>query len=570
MDKVQQNYERWLSSAKVNEEDKALLRAMSSGERDEAFFQDIQFGTGGMRGVLGPGTNRMNSFTVKRATIAFGLMLLKEFPHEEARGVVISHDNRHHSRDYAEECAEILNKMGINAFLFDSLRPTPELSYGVRYQHALGGLMITASHNPKQYNGYKVYDDKGCQLVPEKIQPMLDILAQLPNELEVEPTLAKKKGTTLILPKKVDDDYVALVEGCQINPQLDKKGFKIVYTPNHGTSYENAMRVFKDCGYDIIPVEKQCTHDPDFSGTLSPNPEMDDAWIEPIKLAKEIHADVAVMTDPDGDRCGIAYLSSKGTYERLTGNQSGALLIDYIFSERKRQGKLHKNGVMYDTIVTSDLGRKITKSYGLANESFLTGFKYIGDRIGYYEDLGHGPVFEFGYEESYGCLVAPFARDKDGIQAILLYCEMALWYHLKGIPLDVAFHNLEKKFGYHETTTDSIYFEGSSGAETMKAMMDRLHEKAPTEVEGYKIIRVEDYFKGTYLNQDGSKGKLTLPKEEVVRLFFDDGSWIAVRPSGTEPKIKFYVEAVAKSDEGLHQKAVSLSKSLQKALGIQL
>jgi phosphoglucomutase len=569
MNAVDSKYQKWISSTKVSSEDKATLLAMDDKEKDDAFFQDIQFGTGGMRGILGPGTNRMNEFTVKRATIALGEMLLAQYPDAPKRGVVISHDNRHHSRDYAEECAQILNEMGLQAYLFDSLRPTPELSYGVRYVKAVGGIMITASHNPKQYNGYKVYDDKGCQLIPEKIQPMLDILDQLPDPLCVETPKGKTAGTTAILPTKVDDDYVKAVEATQINPNLNKKNFKIVYTPNHGTSLENALRVFKDCGYEIYPVESQCTHDPDFSGTLSPNPEMDDSWIEPIKLAKKLHADVAVMTDPDGDRCGIAYLSSKGTYEHLTGNQSGALLIDYIFSERKRQGKLHADGVMYDTIVTSDLGRKVAKNYGVANESFLTGFKYIGDRIGYYEDKGKGPTFEFGYEESYGCLVAPFVRDKDGIQAILLYCEMALWYHLKGIPLDRAFVALEKKYGYHETTTDSIYFEGSSGSAKMKTMMDELHENPPKEIEGYKIVRVEDYEKSKATNANGSVEALTLPKEEVVRLFFNDGSWIAVRPSGTEPKIKFYVEAVAASDEGLHAKAMNLSKSLQKALGIK-
>jgi phosphoglucomutase len=568
MNNAQKNYERWLLSAKVSPEDKKILAAMSPEEKDDAFFQDIQFGTGGMRGVLGPGTNRMNEFTVQRATIAFAKVLLKQFPDACSRGVVISHDNRHHSRDYAEECAHIFNTMGLNAYLFDSLRPTPELSYGVRAKHAVGGIMITASHNPKQYNGYKIYDEKGCQLVPEQIQPVLDLLASLPNELEVEPERAEKQGKTSILPPSIDDDYVALVEKTQVNPDLNKKDFKIVYTPNHGASLENALRVFKDCGYTIIPVESQCTHDPDFSGTLSPNPEMDDSWIEPIKLAKKVHADIAVMTDPDGDRCGIAYLSSKGTYERFTGNQSGALLIDYIFSERKKKGLLHKDGVLYDTIVTSSLGREIAAHYGVKSESFLTGFKYIGERIGYYEDLGKGPTFEFGYEESYGCLVAPFVRDKDGIQAILLYSEMALYYHLKGIPLDVAFLNLEKKYGYHETVMDSIYFEGSNGAAKMQAMMDQLHTNPPMAMEGHQIKRVEDYTTGIAKNADGTTEKLTLPSSEVLRLFLDDGSWIAVRPSGTEPKIKFYVEAVSTNDENLHQKAFDLSKSLQKALGI--
>lgn len=568
MSNVEKNYERWLLSKKVSSEDKAILQKMTPQEKDDAFFQDIQFGTGGMRGILGPGTNRMNSFTVKRATVAFANVLLSQYQDAEKRGVVISHDNRHHSRDYAEECAHILNEMGLNAYLFDSLRPTPELSYGVRVMHAVGGIMITASHNPKQYNGYKIYDEKGCQLVPQQIQPILDLLLKLPNELEIEPKKAKQPGKTTILPAQIDDDYVKAVEATQINPDLSKKGFKIVYTPNHGASLENALRVFKDCGYTVIPVESQCTHDPDFSGTLSPNPEMDDSWIEPIKLAKQVHADIAVMTDPDGDRCGIAFLSSKGTYERFTGNQSGALLIDYLFSERKRKGLLHKDGVLYDTIVTSSLGREIAKHHGIKTESFLTGFKYIGERIGHYEDVGKGPTFEFGYEESYGCLVAPFVRDKDGIQAILLYSEMALYYHLQGIPLDIAFRNLEKKYGYHETVMDSIYFEGSDGAAKMQGMMNLLHENPPMAIEGHQISRIEDYAKSIARNQDGSIEKLSLPTSEVLRLFLDDGSWIAVRPSGTEPKIKFYVEAVANNDEKLHQKAIELSKSLQKALGI--
>lgn len=568
MNNAKKNYERWLLSEKVSPEDKKILAAMSPEEKDDAFFQDIQFGTGGMRGVLGPGTNRINEFTIQRATIAFAQALLKQFPDACFRGVVISHDNRHHSRDYAEECAHILNTIGLNAYLFDSLRPTPELSYGVRAMHAVGGIMITASHNPKQYNGYKIYDEKGCQLVPEQIQPILDLLENLPNELETEPERAEKQGKTTILPASIDDDYVTLVEKTQVNPDLKKKGFKIVYTPNHGASLENALRVFKDCGYTIIPVESQCTHDPDFSGTLSPNPEMDDSWVEPIKLAKKVHADIAVMTDPDGDRCGIAYLSSKGTYERFTGNQSGALLIDYIFSERKKKGLLHKDGVLYDTIVTSSLGREIAAHYGIKSESFLTGFKYIGERIGYYEDLGKGPAFEFGYEESYGCLIAPFVRDKDGIQAILLYSEMALYYHLQDIPLDVAFLNLEKEYGYHETIMDSVYFEGSNGAAKMQAMMDQLHTNPPMAMEGHEIKRVEDYTTGIAKNADGKTEKLMLPSSEVLRFFLDDGSWIAVRPSGTEPKIKFYVEAVSTNDKNLHQKAFDLSKSLQKALGI--
>jgi phosphoglucomutase len=566
---VESNYARWLSSPKVSAEDKLTLKAMSQKEKDDAFFQNIEFGTAGMRGVLGPGTNRMNEFTVKKATIAFGRYLLEKFPEAKKQGVVISHDNRHFSRQFTLESARILNELGIKAYIFDSLRPTPELSYAVRYVKACGGIMITASHNPKQYNGYKVYDENGCQLVPDKISRLLEIIASLPDELVVETPKSPFPGETSTLDEKVDDDYVKEVEGVQINPNLNKKGFKIIYTPQHGTSYENAMRVFKDCGYQVIPVQKQCTHDPDFGGTLSPNPETAESFIEPIKLAQQYKADLIVMTDPDGDRCGVGYLSSKGTYERFTGNQSAALLMDYIFQERKRMGTLSDKGVMYDTIVTSDLGRKIAHSYGLATESFLTGFKYIGDRINHYEEIGHGPDFEFGYEESYGCLIQPFVRDKDGIQAILLYCEMALWYHLKGIPLDVAYENLEKKYGYHATITDNVYFEGSEGQSEMKAIMAKLHANPPKVVAGNKVVEVQDYEKGTIVDSEGHSRPTGLEQSEVVKLIFEDSSWIAIRPSGTEPKCKFYIEAYAKSGEGLEDRAKAMCAELKKDLGVK-
>jgi phosphoglucomutase len=569
MDIVNANYERWLASDQVSPEDKEVLKKMSKEEKDDAFYTDIEFGTAGMRGVLGPGTNRMNEFTVKKVTVAFGQYLLEKFPDAKERGVVISHDNRHFSREFTLECARLLNEEGLKAFVFDSLRPTPELSYAVRYLHAVGGIMITASHNPKQYNGYKVYDENGCQLVPEKIARFLQLIALLPDELNVVTPKAAQKGELVQLDNEIDDAYVKDVESVQINPSLDKKGFKIVYSPQHGTSYENAMRVFKDCGYEIIPVMSQCTHDPNFGGTLSPNPETAEAFIEPLKLAEQYHANLVVMTDPDGDRCGLAYLSSKGTYERFTGNQSAALLMDYIFQERKRKGTLSSDGVMYDTIVTSDLGRKIAKSYGLHVESFLTGFKYIGDRIAHYEELGHGPHFEFGYEESYGCLIQPFVRDKDGIQAILLYCEMALWYFRKGIPLDVAYEALEKKFGYHDAYTDSVSFGGSEGNAEMKKIMAELHSNPPKEIKKIKVLEVQDYETGVITEADGTTMKTTLPQSEVVKLLLADGSWIAIRPSGTEPKCKFYVEAVAPIEKGLHDKSVALSKALRKSLGVK-
>ena len=438
---TKENYLRWLSSAKVSEQDKEILRKMDQKEIDDAFFKDVEFGTAGMRGVLGPGTNRLNNFTVKKATVAFAKYLLELFPNAKQEGVVISHDNRHMSREFTLLSAKTLNDFGIKTYIFDALRPTPELSFAVRYLKACAGIMITASHNPKQYNGYKVYDETGCQLVPDKIKRLLEIIASLPNELEVEYEVAKQRGENILLDNKVDDEYVRLVESIAINKDLDKSNFKVVFTPNHGTSYVNSMRIFKDLGYRIYPVDP----DPDFSGTLSPNPEDARSFIEPIKLAKEIDADLIVMTDPDGDRVGLGYKAKDGSYQTLTGNQSAALLMDYIFSQKKEKGTLSDNGVMYYTIVTSSLGGDIARHYDVKVEEFLTGFKFIGNRIDYYEKLGHGPKFEFGYEESYGCLIAPFARDKDGCQAILMYCEMALFYFLKGMRLDEAWDDLCKR-----------------------------------------------------------------------------------------------------------------------------
>ena len=542
---TKENYIRWLNSPKVNEQDKEILRKMDQKEIDDAFFKDVEFGTAGMRGVLGPGTNRMNNFTVKKATVAFAKYLLELFPNAKAEGVVISHDNRHMSREFTLLSAETLNDFGIKTYIFDALRPTPELSFAVRYLNACAGIMITASHNPKQYNGYKVYDETGCQLVPDKIKRLLEIIDSLPNELEVEYEVEKQRGENILLDNKVDDEYVRLVESIAINKDLDKSNFKVVFTPNHGTSYVNSMRIFKDLGYRIYPVMSQVAPDPDFSGTLSPNPEDPRSYIEPIKLAKEIDADLIVMTDPDGDRVGLGYKAKDGSYQTLTGNQSAALLMDYIFSQKKEKGTLSDNGVMYYTIVTSSLGGDVARHYGVKVEEFLTGFKFIGNRIDYYEKLGHGPKFEFGYEESYGCLIAPFARDKDGCQAILMYCEMALFYFLKGMRLDEAWDDLCKRFGYHQDITYSMEFFGSEGQAKMNNLMNTLHNDPFIEINGLKVVKVDDIEKGERITKDG-KEPLNLPKSNVIKLYLEDGSIVTVRPSGTEPKVKFYVGTVLK------------------------
>ncbi len=566
---IEKEYQRWLASDAVSEKDKEILRNMSEKEKADAFFKDIEFGTGGMRGILGPGTNRMNEFAVRKATVSFGRMLLDQYGEEgKKRGVVISHDNRHQSREFTLQSADILNQMGFKTYIFDALRPTPELSYAVRYENAVGGIMVTASHNPKEYNGYKVYDETGCQLVPDAIAPMLAYIDSYKDPLAVEIPQAKEKGVTVTMGKEVDDSYVELVKGCQVHPELPKDNFKVIYTPQHGASLEMSHRVFQEAGYDIHLVESQCTHDPDFSGTPTPNPENPGAYDAGIALAKKLGADLVVTTDPDGDRCGLAYLGKDGEYHLLTGNQSGCMLIDYLLSERKKLGLLSKNPVMYDTIVTSSLGRDIAAYYGVKSESFLTGFKFIGERIHHYEKLGEGPTFEFGYEESYGCLVKPFARDKDGTQAILLYTEMALFHKLNGLTLGEAFEKLQEKFGYHDARNVSFDFPGPEGAKKMKELTGGLRENPLSEVGGQKVVQVEDYLKKEIYRDGKLISKIDLPKSDVIKLVLEDGSTIEIRPSGTEPKIKFYVEAVAKTKKEIEGKFDRLLAAFRAACGI--
>ncbi len=563
---IEKNYQKWLSSPLLTAEEKNELLSLNEEEREDAFFQEAPFGTGGMRGKLGLGLNRINRFVIGKAAYAFGLFLRKVVANAESKGVAISHDNRAYSREFALLSSQILNDMGFKTYIFDSLRPVPELSYAVRYAHAAGGIMITASHNPKEYNGFKAYDETGCQLTPETIAPLLEIISSLGDPLDIKMEKGGK-GKQIVFDKDIDDAYCKLVEGIQIHPELDKKGFKVVYSPQHGASYENAMRIFTELGYEIIPVKEQCVHDPSFSASKSPNPEIPAAWELSLEYARKYHADLCVMTDPDGDRCGLAYLSSKGSYERLTGNESGALLIDYILAAKKANGTLPSNGVIYDTIVTSSQGEEIAKSYGVKVESFLTGFKYIGERIGYYEKKGDGPTFLFGYEESYGCLIAPFVRDKDGVQAILLYTEMALYYKRLGIPLDVAYENLQKKYGYHDTDTISVYFEGLSGHIKMNQMMEGLRKEGLREIDGHTVKEIRDYELDIITHENGETEAIEgLPKSDVLKYILDDGSTITVRPSGTEPKIKFYIEAVAKEKEGIEGKVASLWKYLVKKL----
>ena len=563
------NYQEWLESVNVSSDDKKVLKEMNEEQIDDAFFKEIAFGTAGIRGVLGPGTNRMNDFTVKRATVGYGLYL-KEL-YKDPIYVVISHDNRFMSREFTLLSADILNKMGINTYIFDSLRSTPELSYAVRYKKCQGGIMITASHNPKEYNGYKVYDDSGSQLVPSKIKRLIEIIGSLGNVLDVKVPSFENQGVNEVLGEDVDDAYCKMVESIVINDLPNKKDFKVVFSPNHGTSYVNAMRVFNDCGYNVVPVEELCNPDPAFGGLLTPNPEDARAFIKPIDLAKEINANLIVMTDPDGDRVGLGTKTKNGEFALMTGNESAAILLDYILENKKARNEDISKYVVYNTVVSSMLGKAVCDYHNVKLESFLTGFKYIGNRIEHYEKQENGLKFLFGYEESYGCLINDEVRDKDGTQALLLYIEMALYYHNKGMDLVEAYESLCKKVGaYYKSELFNIYFEGSEGSKKMQTIMHGLETNPFTNLLGNKVIAIENYFKLTRTNLlTNEVVKIeNLPIGDLVKFYFEDGANISIRPSGTEPKCKFYIEVVGVEKDKAPEELKNYFEELKKVLKI--
>jgi len=532
-----EKHQMWLASPQVSAQDKERLAKMTPQEIEDAFFTDIAFATAGMRGVLGPGTNRINYFTIQRATVGFALYLIEKFPDAKERGVAISHDNRHFSREFTLLAAKVLNHFGIKAFIFDSLRPTPELSYAVRYSHCVAGIMITASHNPKQYNGYKVYDEDGAQLIPDKIARLVEIIQELPDYLQIELPEPYIENT-IIYDQAIDEAYLNDVKKIQINRDLPKNQLQIVFSPEHGTGAFLGQRLFSDLGYRFSVVEEQMIPDPNFSHTKTPNPEEDGAYEKAIELAKEKNAHLILVTDPDADRVGVVFRGRDNNYHRLTGNQSGAMLIYYLFSERKKRGLIIENSRLYTTIVTSPLGSKIAASFGVKSELFLTGFKFIGHAVSEAE-RHHGPAFAFGYEESYGCLVSPIVRDKDALQALVMYAEMTNFYLQQGLLLDDVYTQIQEQFGYHDDTIISLTFPGKEGLYAMNKMLTRLREEPLQEIAGIKVISTIDYLWGSEKTITGEK-PVSLPQSDVIRYLLETGDQVIIRPSGTEPKCKFY------------------------------
>ena len=524
----------------MTNEDRFILEHYSPSDIEDAFYKDIEFGTAGIRGIMGPGSNRINPYTIKKATIAYGLMIKDQYPNQLQRGIIIAHDNRHGAIPFSQLVSNTLNEMGIDTFTFNELIPTPLLSYAVRHLRALGGVMLTASHNPKEYNGIKVYDEEGCQLVPIKIQPLLNYLSTLPDFLSLIVPQASIKGKHRMVGNDVEASYLNKVKSLQQLPTLAKKDFQIVFSPHHGSSYRILPKLFKELGYELSVVKTQANPDPNFSGTLSPNPEEKLAYQEAIELANVNGAQLIMVADPDADRVGLGYLHEQGHYVLLNGNESAALLIHYLLSQRKLKQDLPVHGVVYDTIVSSPLARKIARSFGVQTETFLTGFKFIGDRIAFYENHA-GPQFLFGYEESYGCLIGDFVRDKDAIQALLLYAEMALFYFHQGKNLGQALSSIFTEYGYHLDRQFSLSLSGIEGENFLDQLMKQLRLTPFKPISGHKVILVEDFQTQIKKDFDGHQSNIALPISNVIKFTFEDSSTIVVRPSGTEPKCKFYV-----------------------------
>lgn len=529
-------FEKWASNQSLDEELKLELEQMDEEAKKDAFYKKLSFGTGGMRGVIGAGINRMNVYTLRKANYGFGKYLKDVYGEDVSRGVVIAHDNRNKSVEFAKESACVLATFGIKSYLFESLRPTPELSFAVRELKAIGGIVVTASHNPPKYNGYKIYDEDGCQLVPRFADQVVANVNSVEDLFSVEAMNydeALDNGMVTIIGEDMDNTYLDMVDTVQLQKEL-KKEVKIVFTPLHGTSRMIGLKALERNGYDVTPVKEQMVVDPFFSTVASPNPENKEAFEYAQKLGLEINADILIATDPDADRLGVACMVD-GDYVLLTGNQTGAILVDYVLKTRKEQGTLPKLGKVYNTIVTSPFGAKIAKAYGMEVESTLTGFKFIGEKAKEIEDTEY--EFMFGYEESYGYVVKDFVRDKDSIQALLLLAEVANMLKLQGKTLYDYLLELYKEYGFYKEDLVNFVLEGASGEARIKEVMTFFRNNKPADLNGNKVVLWEDYLESTSF--DGSK--LLLPKSNVLKFVLEDGSWFVLRPSGTEPKLKIYV-----------------------------
>ncbi len=528
------------------------LEAMDDKALQEAFTTDLEFGTGGLRGILGAGTNRMNIYIVSKATLGFG-RYLSQFKDAHKRGVAIAHDNRHQSKEFARISAEVLTTLGFHVYLFEELRPTPELSFAVRHFGCVGGIMITASHNPKEYNGYKIYDESGCQLVPKDADQVIAEIHKITDYFAIDHS--KNHEEIESIGRAVDEVYMKEVKKIILRPNL-KKNFKLVYTPLHGTGQVFAPEVLKSVGYDVYPLACQMTNDPDFSGVKTSNPENKEAYDEAIAYAKEIGAPIVLATDPDADRLGIA-VEHNGEYVLFTGNQTAALVLDYILKTRKEFNTLPKDGYVFTTNVSSTLPIAIAEKYGMKVEITLTGFKFIGEKAREMES-GKG-TYIFGFEESYGCLISDCVRDKDSIQAILMLCETAAYYFEQGMDLVDALHQVYEEYGFYKEGITNFNLSGLDGAAKIQRVMNffRTNDIA---LKSFKILAKDDIKLSVHTDfATGQKTAILLPASNVIKYYLNDTMWFVLRPSGTEPKLKVYYGVVGQTLEEADAKLKQLA-----------
>ena len=564
----QENYQKWVDFADLPDYLRQDLINMDEKTKEDAFYTNLEFGTAGMRGLIGAGTNRINIYVVRQATEGLARLIESKGGNEKERGVAIAYDSRHFSPEFAFESAAVLAKHGIKSYVFESLRPTPELSFAVRHLNCFAGIMITASHNPAPFNGYKVYGEDGGQMPPHDADALTTYIRAIENPFAVEVAdveAEKASGLIEVIGEAVDAEYLKEVKDVNINPALIEefgKDMKIVYTPLHGTGEMLARRALAQAGFDSVQVvEAQATADPDFSTVKSPNPESQAAFALAEELGRQVGADVLVATDPDADRVGVEVLQKDGSYLNLSGNQIGAIMAKYILEAHKNAGTLPENAALCKSIVSTDLVTKIAESYGATMFNVLTGFKFIAEKIQEFEEK-HNHTYMMGFEESFGYLIKPFVRDKDAIQAVLVVAELAAYYRSRGLTLADGIEEIYKEYGYYAEKTISVTLSGVDGAEQIKAIMAKFRNNAPKEWNATAITVVEDFKARTSTAADGTVTNLTTPPSDVLKYTLADGSWIAVRPSGTEPKIKFYIAVVGESNEDSQAKIANIEAEI--------
>lgn len=564
----QENYQKWLDFADLPDYLRQDLNNMDEKTKEDAFYTNLEFGTAGMRGLIGAGTNRINIYVVRQATEGLARLIESKGGNEKERGVAIAYDSRHFSPEFAFESAAVLAKHGIKSYVFESLRPTPELSFAVRHLNCFAGIMITASHNPAPFNGYKVYGEDGGQMPPHDADALTTYIRAIENPFAVEVAdveAEKASGLIEVIGEAVDVEYLKEVKDVNINPALIEefgKDMKIVYTPLHGTGEMLARRALAQAGFDSVQVvEAQATADPDFSTVKSPNPESQAAFALAEELGRQVGADVLVATDPDADRVGVEVLQKDGSYLNLSGNQIGAIMAKYILEAHKNAGTLPENAALCKSIVSTDLVTKIAESYGATMFNVLTGFKFIAEKIQEFEEK-HNHTYMMGFEESFGYLIKPFVRDKDAIQAVLVVAELAAYYRSRGLTLADGIEEIYKEYGYYAEKTISVTLSGVDGAEQIKAIMAKFRNNAPKEWNATAITVVEDFKAQTATAADGTVTNLTTPPSDVLKYTLADGSWIAVRPSGTEPKIKFYIAVVGETNEESQAKIANIEAEI--------